>query len=265
MIASEPRPAALAASEPDCFLFSQYLEAVASAPGSVALRTLVGRVLEPEPTPYLDMLHADIQNQGGSEAAFRASLDEMLASRVTESPLVLVSAENRVAALSGLLRWVYPPSMGRLAEPGRLADILAQDGANDFSFLVLDEGRGQNRRQETQYTACCLAYINKSEAHPDGPQVLYVDDLAVTPEGQSKQVGIRVFREILSRAVQYEVPAIELHARHSTSYRAFRGGPATDRLLAGTGFAMEDHGLITTFGEGNDTEYFNLIRMARVS
>lgn len=264
MASSEPRPAAVEASGLDHFLFSEYLEAEASlkdlTEGST-LRTAGGGPLPSEPALYLDELYADVQGHDDSGNLFRKSVYDMMTRRMDERPLALVSAQDRVASLSALLGWVYPSSMSRLAKPNRIADILTQDGARTFSFLAL----GNDDSCQPHYAACCLAYMNNSEAYPASEQqVLYVDDLAVSPYGQSGQLGIRMFRELLSRAVQYDVEAVELHARHSTSYRAFRGETGR-RLFAGTGFAIDDHGLITAFGEGDDTEFFNLIRLTRNS
>lgn len=253
------RPMALEASASDHFLHAQYLREMGGDAASSLHRIITGP-LEPKPTPHLDVLHPAPELLLGSDAQFSIGFQEMLAQRHAEMPMPLVSADTRTMALSGLMKWMYPPSMHQFADHERIRTAVGRETARDFSFVVL----GSDESRNTQYVAGCLAYMAESMIEPDGPHVLYVDDLVIAPTGQAGYMGISAFRELLARAAFQDVSDIELRARRQTSYKAFRGSPVMDRILARAGYAAKDHGVVKIYGEGDVTEYSHLIQLYKL-
>lgn len=217
---------------------------------SKSLKPVISGALE-TPTPHLDTFPSDPDE-------FTKEFSQVLDGRKSEQPLPIVSATDKTTALSGLMRTMYPSSMHVFAHPGRISEALALETAADFSFVALGESRGG-----TTYEAACMAYVADSLVDP-GNDVLYLDDLVVMKNAHAAQLGIRMFREFLARAAAHDMPKIELRARRKTSHKAFNGSPGMRRVLVSTGYISTDHGVVATYGEGEDKEYSHLIEIDKV-
>lgn len=215
--------------------------------------------LPSQPTPHLDAVYAAVSGAPDIGTAFTAQYRAELGQRA-DRPLPLVSITGKAAVMSTLIREGYPPSMHHFADEKTIAATLETPTAGDFSFVVLGEATDNT----ADYLAGCTAYVAASKVDSKRPPVLYIDDLVVSPNGQSKRLGILAFREVLARAGAHSQNTIEFRARHSTSYKGFRG-PVMARILGGMGYASTDHGVVATYGEAPNVEYSHLIEIQKQS
>jgi hypothetical protein len=240
----------------DEMLFELYRGAMG---GSTAEAMITGP-LPPNPTPHLDTVYSVVASAPDAISAFGQRYHAELGARPDRPlPLVSIAGSGKIALISSLIRDTYPPSMQHFANEAAIADNLRHPTAALYSFVVL----GQEKGREPEYQAVCTSYVTDSKVTPGSGNVLYIDDLAVSPTGQTKQLGILAFREVLTRAAFYGRNIIEMRARRRTSYKGFHG-PVMARILGSMGYQSTDHGVVAEYGTGEDTEHSHLIELTKL-
>jgi hypothetical protein len=238
----------------DAILYGLYADAVEGFDG----KNTLADPLAPSPTPHLDNVYDTVLGAPDIAIAFATQYRSELGGRL-DRPLPLVSIVGKAALVGAFIREGYPPSMQHFADPVAIVKNLSNPTASMFSFVVL----GQEPGKRPDYQAVCTAYVTDSKVAPGSRNVLYIDDLVIGSAGQSKQLGILAFREVLTRAAALEQDTIEMRARRRTSHKGFRG-PIMARILSGMGYASTDHGVVAQYGTGEDTEYSHLIEVTKL-
>jgi hypothetical protein len=237
----------------DTVLYDLYLGAVEDSDA----KTMIAGPLASNPTPHLDVVYDKVSNTPDTVSAFAAQYRSELGGRVGR-PLPLVSIADKAVLVSSFIREGYPPSMQHFGDISLISDSLRNPTANIFSFVVLGQEAGKN----PDYQAVCTAYVTSSKVAPDR-EALFIDDLVISPAGQSKQLGILAFREVLTRAASHGQDTIEMRTRRRTSHKGFRG-PVMARILGSMGYASIDHGVAARHGTGEDAEYSHLIEVTKL-
>jgi predicted N-acetyltransferase YhbS len=221
--------------------------------------TMIGGPLPSNPTPHLDTVYSAVSNASDIPGAFAAQYRHELGGR-SDRPLPLISIAGKSALVGAFIREGYPPSMQHFADEATIAENLRNPTANTYSFVAL----GQDGNKAPEYQAVCTSYVTDSKVAPGERTVLYIDDLVVSPSGQSNKLGVLAFREVLTRAAAQGEETIEMRARHRTSYKGFRGSVMA-RILESMGYKSTDHGVVVQYGAGEETEQSHLIEVTRLS
>jgi hypothetical protein len=72
-----------------------------------------------------------------------------------------------------------------------------------------------------------------------------------------------MFKELLARAREIDVNAVEMLTRERTSYRAFKAGSLLSKVLVGWNYRIDDFGVAKIRGEGDQEEKMYSIRVTR--
>ena len=116
-------------------------------------------------------------------------------------------------------------------------------------------------RQGTEPAGYMLWKPEISKIDPD-EQVPYIQDFGVVPKFQNSRVARKMMDRMFENARVYDVPAIEMHCRESTSYRLLTN-PRVKKWMESKGYKLAYNEQVPSYDLGGENFYF--IRLEKIT